>query len=350
MIIDYSIPIDPTQLPSIVGPQDRNLRRLNEVARSRIVIRGASVFVSGPPEEEDALRSVFRDLSSMAKHGPIEISDLDSALSLAGLSVTSTQDIQREDEDGLLIFERKGLALKTRSVNQASYIRATEQADLVFAIGPAGTGKTYLAVAVAVKALLNQEVDRIILVRPVIEAGEKLGFLPGDIEEKVDPYFRPLNDALREMLRPEELGRQKDQGGVEIAPLAYMRGRTLNNSFVILDEAQNTTSAQLKMFLTRLGARSRAIVTGDLTQVDLEDPTSSGLPEAISILRGIKGIQFVTLDQSDVVRHPLVRDIIDAYERTQNDKLESNFKNASRNDSTTRDDAVNVDEPGGSPA
>ncbi len=315
MTIEYSIPIDPTLLPSIVGPQDRNLRRLNEVVRSSLVVRGSSVFVSGPQEEEEPLRTVVRDLNGMAKHGEVDISGLDAALSLAGLTVTSTRDSQRQAGEGLLVFERKGLSLKTRSLNQESYVRATEDADLVFAVGPAGTGKTYLAVAVAVKALINQEVDRIILVRPVIEAGEKLGFLPGDIEEKVDPYFRPLNDALREMLRPEELVRQKDQGGVEIAPLAYMRGRTLNNSFVILDEAQNTTSSQLKMFLTRLGARSRAIVTGDLTQIDLEDPTQSGLAEALVILRGVKGIRFVTLDESDVVRHPLVREIIKAYER-----------------------------------
>ena len=204
-----------------------------------------------------------------------------------------------------------------------------------------------MAVAVAVKALVNQEVDRIILVRPVVEAGEKLGFLPGDIDEKVDPYFRPLNDALREMLRPEELARQKDQGGVEIAPLAYMRGRTLNNSFVILDEAQNTTSAQLKMFLTRLGARSRAIVTGDLTQIDLENPNSSGLKEALKILSGIKGIQFVTLNQSDVVRHPLVRDIIDAYERTRNNRHIVESEDSGEHPAV-QEDAENIDEPGGS--
>ncbi|MBS1261404.1 MAG: PhoH-like protein [Calditrichaeota bacterium] len=315
MNIDYSIPIDATLLPRIAGPQDRNLRRLSEAVRSRLVVRGSSVFISGPPDEEEALRSVFRDLSGMARQADVDPAGLDAALTLAGLALPVEPDRKRDNGDGLLVFERRGFQLRTRSRNQELYVRAAEQSDLVFAVGPAGTGKTYLAVAAAVKALINQQVDRIILVRPVVEAGEKLGYLPGDMREKVEPYFRPLYDCLREMLRPEELARQLDQGGIEVAPLAYMRGRTLNNSFVILDEAQNTTSAQLKMFLTRLGARSRSIVTGDLTQIDLEHPGESGLAEAIIILRGIKGIGFITLDESDVVRHPLVKKIIAAYER-----------------------------------
>jgi phosphate starvation-inducible PhoH-like protein len=310
---EYTLDLNPDLLPTLVGPQDRNLRRVSRSVRSRIVVRGGSLIVDGPPEEREPLARLFRDLEGMAERGQVDEALVETALSLAGFALNGERS--KDNGEGMLIYERSGFTLRTRSRNQEEYITAARDADLVFCVGPAGTGKTYLAVAVAVRALVNEEVDRIILVRPAVEAGERLGYLPGDLKEKVDPYFRPLYDALMDMLTPEKLRRLSEQGRIEVAPLAYMRGRTLNNAFVILDEAQNTTSSQLKMFLTRLGARSRAIVTGDLTQIDLDDPESSGLSEAIVILRDIRGIRFVTLDHTDVVRHKLVREIVQAYER-----------------------------------
>lgn len=302
-------------MPQIVGPQDAILRKLRTVVRSKIVLRGSSVLIDGPEEEQSGLTHLFRDLSGMAKRGYVDDSGLDAALTLAGFSASGRASEPDAPGEGLLVFERPGFVVKSRTVNQEEYIRAAREADLVFAVGPAGTGKTFLAVALAVRALLDDQVDRIILVRPAVEAGEHLGYLPGDLKDKVEPYFRPIYDALMDMLTPEKLRRFMDQGRIEIAPLAYMRGRTLNNAFVLLDEAQNTTGEQLKMFLTRLGVKSRAIVTGDLTQIDLVDKSASGLAEAMVILRGIRGIRFVTLDHRDVVRHQLVKEIVQAYER-----------------------------------
>ena len=285
------------------------------MVRSQIVLRGSQLRVDGPDEEKESLKSLFRDLAGMAKRGHVDDAGLDAALTLAGFSASGRGTGDHSPGEGLVVFERPGFTIKTRSENQEDYIRSAREADLVFAVGPAGTGKTFLAVAVAVRALLDDLVDRMILVRPAVEAGEHLGYLPGDLKDKVEPYFRPIYDALMDMLTPEKLRRFMDQGRIEIAPLAYMRGRTLNNAYVLLDEAQNTTGEQLKMFLTRLGARSKAIVTGDLTQIDLVDKTASGLAEAMVILRGIKGIRFVTLDHRDVVRHHLVKEIVQAYER-----------------------------------
>ncbi len=311
---EYSISINPGLVPNLVGPQDRNLRRVTQSVRSKLVVRGGEIHIDGPPEEKEPLERLFRDLSGMAAKGVIEEALIEAALNLAGFTAPAPKGNSGNGE-GMIVYERSGLTLRTRSRNQEEYVRAAREADLVFCVGPAGTGKTYLAVAVAVRALVSDEVDRIILVRPAVEAGESLGFLPGDLKEKVEPYFRPLYDALMDMLTPEKLRRLLEQDRIEIAPLAYMRGRTLNNAFVILDEAQNTTGGQLKMFLTRLGARSRAIVTGDLTQIDLQDPSASGLSEAMVILQGIRGIRFVTLDATDVVRHQLVKEIVAAYER-----------------------------------
>ena len=311
---EFSITVSPDLVPNLVGPQDRNLRRLSRSIRSKLVVRGGEIHVDGPPEEVEPLQRLFRDLTGMASKGMVDEALVDAALNLAGFNARALNGDSSNGE-GLVVYERSGFTLRTRSRNQEEYVRATREAELVFCVGPAGTGKTYLAVAVAVRALVNDEVDRIILVRPAVEAGESLGFLPGDLKEKVEPYFRPLYDALMDMLTPEKLRRLMEQGRIEIAPLAYMRGRTLNNAFVILDEAQNTTGSQLKMFLTRLGGRSRSIVTGDLTQIDLQDPSTSGLSEAMVILQGIRGIRFVTLDAVDVVRHQLVKEIVEAYER-----------------------------------
>ncbi len=215
----------------------------------------------------------------------------------------------------VVLMGRSGHSIKPRTFNQKLYVDAIASHDVVFAIGPAGTGKTYLAVASAVAALKRKEVDRIILVRPVVEAGESLGFLPGDFLAKLDPYMRPVLDALYEMVGPERTAKYKETGTIEIAPLAYMRGRTLNDAFVILDEAQNTTRMQMKMFLTRLGNRAKAIVNGDVTQIDLDPPSRSGLVEAQRILSGIEGLKFIYMTSEDVVRHPLVQRIIDAFTR-----------------------------------
>jgi phosphate starvation-inducible PhoH-like protein len=214
----------------------------------------------------------------------------------------------------------EGLQVKARTLNQKRLVEAVHKHDLVFAIGPSGTGKTYTAVALAVKAMRNKEVRRIILTRPAVEAGENLGFLPGDLKEKLDPYLQPLYDALRDMIPQEKLRYLMENGLIQIAPLAYMRGRTLDNAFVILDEAQNATSTQMKMFLTRMGQNARFIITGDLTQVDLPPRQQSGLPEALKLLKDIPGIAFVFFDRSDVVRHPLVRKILEAYEDVEKDK------------------------------
>lgn len=311
---EYTLTLNPDLVPAMAGPQDANLRLLEGYVRSKMTVRGSELIVDGPPEEREPLQRLFRDLESMARRGRVDEPLVETALKLAGF--TQSGGLREKDNgNGMLVYERGDFTVKTRSRNQEEYIRATREADVVFCVGPAGTGKTYLAVAVAVRALVKDEVDRIILVRPAVEAGERLGFLPGDLKEKVDPYFRPLYDALMDMLTPEKLRRLTEQGRIEVAPLAYMRGRTLNNAFVILDEAQNTTSSQLKMFLTRLGARSKSIVTGDLTQIDLDDVGSSGLSEAVVILRDIRGIRFVTLDHTDVVRHQLVKEIVQAYER-----------------------------------
>ncbi len=314
--VSYTINLNAKILPKIVGPQDVIIRRLNDSVISNVVVRGNKAIIEGPQSEESPLRQLFKDLQEMASRHGVDESGLDAALTLAGLRSESPI---KDSKSGLVIFERSGFVMHARSKNQEDYARSTQEADLVFAVGPAGTGKTYIAVAMAVQALLGDIVDRIVLVRPAVEAGEHLGYLPGDLQDKVEPYFRPLYDALMDMLTPEKLRRYVEQGRVEVAPLAYMRGRTLNNAFVILDEAQNTTSEQLKMFLTRLGARSRAIVTGDLTQIDLGDKTSSGLAEALVILKRIKGIRFIHLDHTDVVRHQLVREIVKAYEQERKD-------------------------------
>ncbi len=300
-------------MPALVGTNDKNLHRLEDALRSKIVVRGDNILVEGPQEEEKPIRKLFKDLQSMAGMGSIDEAGIDTAMTLAGIKYNDISD-EFDKEGGRVVFEKNGLVIKSRSRNQEEYIRAVETNELVFAVGPAGTGKTYLAVTLAVRAFLSEEVNRIVLVRPAVEAGENLGFLPGDLQEKVEPYFRPIYDALMEMIPPEKLRRYIDQSVIEIAPLAYMRGRTLSNAFVLLDEAQNTTGDQLKMFLTRLGTGSRAVVTGDLTQIDLADKKQSGLSEALKILRDIRGIGFITLDHTDVVRHALVRDIIQAYE------------------------------------
>ena len=251
------------------------------------------------------------------KNGSLNPNDIDTVIDLVSVNGSApdvTSETQMEDSDSAILYTKMGI-VKARTQGQKQYIHQIRKNDIVFAIGPAGTGKTYLAVAMAVAALKNRDVTRIILARPAVEAGESLGFLPGDFREKIDPYLRPLYDALEDMLSVEKLRGYLEKRIVEIVPLAYMRGRTLHNAFVILDEAQNATAMQMKMFLTRLGPNSRAIITGDVTQIDLPTKTTSGLVQIQEVLKKVQGVTFCSFDKNDVVRHKLVKDIIEAYDR-----------------------------------
>ncbi len=300
-------------MPDLLGPNDAHLRYLEDYFQTTIIAREASLLV---PESEVVLQKVIRELSNLCRDKAyLEMSDIETILRLQRMDSTGEANSRNK---GLSLRSTK-ISIKPRTPNQELYLKAMREFEIVFSIGPAGTGKTFLAVAHAVSLLESGNVERIVLVRPVVEAGEKLGFLPGDIKEKVDPFFRPLYDALLYMMSAERVKRFTDQSIIEIAPLAYMRGRTLNHSIVILDEAQNTTSMQMKMFLTRLGAKSRAVVTGDITQIDLEMPQSSGLLKVQDILKNIDGVKFVQLGAEDVVRHRLVSDIIKAYNQHKPD-------------------------------
>jgi len=300
-------------VPRLLGEGDVNLRFIEGYFDSRLIARGSKIIVQGPADERERIRRVFTDLQALFEsRGEVSQKDIKTVLQLAGFANGA---LTVAEGDGTVVFDSPRGPVRARTSNQERYIRLMEQKSVVFAVGPAGTGKTYLAVAKAVDWYHRRLVEKIILVRPVVETGETLGFLPGDILEKVDPYFRPLYDALDEMLTHERVRRFIDRGVIEVAPLAYMRGRTLNQAFVILDEAQNTTSGQMKMFLTRLGTSSRAVLTGDVTQIDLPDPRKSGLTEATNILKDIEGIGFVSFDKTDVVRHPLVAEILMAYDQ-----------------------------------
>jgi len=308
-------------LPLVLGVEDANIRYLEQRIQARITVRDNQVRIFGAGSDADKLTRVINDLAGVARqNGKVTIDDIAVILRLAGINgekkggttVNGGSPVPEYSEAVILDTPRG--QIKPRGIRQANYVKMIDRLPIVFGIGPAGTGKTYLAVAMAIDKLQRRLVDKIILTRPVIESGEALGFLPGDILEKVDPYFRPLYDALDEMLSTDRVKRYIDKGIIEVAPLAYMRGRTLNNAVVILDEAQNTTSGQMKMFLTRLGVQSSSIITGDLTQIDLPKGVPSGLAEAQSILQGIQGIGFVEFNDTDVVRHKLVADILRAYD------------------------------------
>jgi len=300
-------------MPQLLGDGDANIRFIEGYFDSRLIVRGSRIIVQGPVEERDRIRRVFSDVEAMLRtRQEITPKDLRTILQLGGFGNGGSAAPLKPD--GQFVFDGSRGPVRTKTPHQERYVQMMEQRSIVFAVGPAGTGKTYLAVAKAVDWYQRRLVEKIILVRPVVETGETLGFLPGDILEKVDPYFRPLYDALDEMLTHERVRRYIERGMIEVAPLAYMRGRTLNHAFVILDEAQNTTSGQMKMFLTRLGVSSRAVLTGDVTQIDLPDPAKSGLIEATNVLKDIEGIGFVSFDNTDVVRHPLVAEILHAYE------------------------------------
>lgn len=308
--IKLSEGVDPHRL---FGHYDAHLKLMEEAFGIKIVARGNEVSLQGPPDSVQQAERLLTSLSSLIGEGfalrpedvqyAIQAAREDPAVSVKGLFL-----------DHIPIASKKRFVIPKTAV-QKEYVEAIRKYDLVIGIGPAGTGKTYLAMAMAVSALTRREASRIILARPAVEAGEKLGFLPGDMYAKVNPYVRPLYDALYDMMEVERANRLVERGEIEIAPLAYMRGRTLNDSFIILDEAQNATSEQMKMFVTRLGFNSKAVVTGDITQVDLPTERTSGLIEIQEILGGIPGIQFVYFTEKDVVRHRLVQDIIKAYER-----------------------------------
>ncbi|WP_158748359.1 PhoH family protein [Acidobacterium sp. S8] len=300
-------------LEPLFGTRDENLRLMEDALHVRIDLKSDALHVEGSQESLARVERVFSDYEYLRRnganlhngelHGMLKLVVADPAVTLRSLAESGKQrsaGIKR--------------MVQPRSLNQRHYVEAIEQTDMVFGIGPAGTGKTYLAVAMAAAALLAKKVSRIVLVRPAVEAGERLGFLPGSLQEKVDPYLRPLYDALYDLLEPERVDKMLERNVIEVAPLAFMRGRTLNDAFIIMDEAQNTTSEQMKMLLTRLGNNAKAVITGDVTQIDLPNPRKSGLVEAMNILDGVDGIRFIRFEDGDVVRHHLVQRIIRAYD------------------------------------
>jgi len=293
------------------GANDQNIKVLIKNYESNIVLRGDELHLDGLKKEVHKIELLINDIIfTINKKGYIEPSDLE-------ILIHSSGDIKsKKVEDDVILHTHSG-AIIAQTEGQKEYYKSVLSNDIVFALGPAGTGKTYQAVACAVSALKNNEVEKIIITRPVVEAGERLGFLPGDLKDKVDPYLTPLYDALDKMLKKDKMKKYLDTKIIEIAPLAYMRGRTLHNSFMILDEAQNSTPMQMKMFLTRLGVTSKAIITGDVTQTDLDKGIISGLLDAVKVLKKIKGISFVELTSKDVIRHKLVKDIIKAYSKKE---------------------------------
>ena len=302
-------------IETLFGTHDENLHLLEDGLNVSIDLKSDSIEIHGSPAEVARAEQVFADYAHLRRSGfSFQNGDLGSMLRIITSDPNAT--LRSLAEAGKQRASGKR-TLQPKSLNQRRYLEAIERTDMVFGIGPAGTGKTYLAVAMAISALVNKQVSRIVLARPAVEAGERLGFLPGTLQEKVDPYLRPLYDALYDLLEAEKVDRYLEKNVIEIAPIAFMRGRTLNDSFIILDEAQNTTSEQMKMFVTRMGFNSKCVVTGDITQIDLPNSRRSGLVEAADILRNVNGISFVYFDQSDVVRHHLVQRIINAYEENK---------------------------------
>jgi phosphate starvation-inducible PhoH-like protein len=307
-------PIEITpDIEPLFGTRDENLHLIESLLKVRIDLRSDALYVEGEPDAIARVEQIFADYDGLRRagvtlqngelHGMLKLVLADKAVTLRGLV-----DSGRQRSAGIRRM------VQPRSLNQRQYLESIESSDMVFGIGPAGTGKTYLAVAMAVAALAAKKVSRIILVRPAVEAGERLGFLPGTLQEKVDPYLRPLYDALYDLQEPERIDKMLERNVIEVAPLAFMRGRTLNDAFIIMDEAQNTTGEQMKMFLTRLGNNSKAVITGDITQIDLPNARKSGLIEAIEVLKGVQGVRFNYFEQGDVVRHQLVQRIVCAYD------------------------------------
>lgn len=313
--VEKRITLDNVDMLSLLGSNDSNLKLLEDRFNAVITFRGDNVIIKGVKEEIDVIEKTIKEMVYVLNtKGALKDSDVQTILDL---TIEGREIISPKEYDSIVLYTKNDV-IKAKTPGQKTYIDSASKNDICFVIGPAGTGKTYLAVAIAVSVLKKGLVNKIVLARPAVEAGESLGFLPGDFREKIDPYLRPLYDALDDMMPSEKLKNYLEKRMVEIVPLAYMRGRTLNNAYVILDEAQNATDLQMKMFLTRLGANSKALITGDITQIDLPAKTISGLVQAKEILRNINGVGFVYLDKTDVVRHRLVKDIIDAYEKFRN--------------------------------
>ena len=308
-------------LEPLFGTRDENVRLMEDALGVLIDLRSDAVHVEGPEAGVTKVKRIFEDFESLRRQGVNPHNgELNGMLKLvvtdAAVTLKSLADSGKQRSAGIK------RVVQPRSINQRKYVEAIEQNDMVFGVGPAGTGKTYLAVAMAVAAMNAKKVSRIVLVRPAVEAGERLGFLPGTLQDKVDPYLRPLYDALYDLLEPEKVDKMLEKNVIEVAPLAFMRGRTLNDAFIIMDEAQNTTIEQMKMFLTRMGNNSKAVITGDITQIDLPNPRKSGLLDAINILDGVEGIHFCHFEDTDVVRHALVQRIVRAYESVKSQQQE----------------------------
>jgi len=309
------ITVECGDIAKVFGQYDSNIKKIEKEFGVRIVDRGEGIKVVGARGNAENAAEVLMHLKTAAeKNEEITVQSLQYVIDAVKENAAEAKDIDKLHDD-LICLTVNGRPLRPKTLGQKNYIDMIRKNTIVFGIGPAGTGKTYLAMAMAITAFKNNEVNRIILTRPAIEAGEKLGFLPGDLQQKVDPYLRPLYDALYEIMGAEQFMKNMEKGLIEVAPLAYMRGRTLDNAFIVLDEAQNTTPEQMKMFLTRIGYGSKAVVTGDITQIDLGEGKRSGLTDASSILKDIEGIGIMTLTNKDVVRHPLVQKIINAYEK-----------------------------------
>ncbi len=313
-MLEKIISLEDIPLVDFLGVQNANIKEISSAfPKSKLISRGNEIRVRGAEPEITRISEILESLiAHFHKYGRITPTQIKSYVQ----DGPNAAETSLSADKNLILIGNKGLMIRAQTSNQIKMVEAADKYDLVFATGPAGTGKTYTAVALAVQALRNKEVKKIIITRPAVEAGENLGFLPGDLKEKIDPYLRPIYDALDDMIPSDKLKLHLENRTIEIAPLAYMRGRTLKNAFILLDEAQNTTSMQMKMFLTRMGPGSKAIITGDRTQVDLPKNQKSGLIDSLNILSKVKGIAFVELDSSDVVRHRLVKDILAAYEKS----------------------------------
>lgn len=319
--MDQEIEIDiaPEHISNVFGQLDKNLKNIERTLKVDIVQRGDEIKISGEENKVQRARQVMKELINLSERGnEITEQNVNYALSVSEKELTDHSILKIDDD--IICHAVNGKPVKPKTMGQKQYVDAIRNNMIVFGTGPAGTGKTYLAMAMAVTAFQNEEVERIILTRPAIEAGEKLGFLPGDLQSKIDPYLRPLYDALYQLMGAENFQRNMEKDKIEVAPLAYMRGRTLENAFIILDEAQNTTPAQMKMFLTRIGFGSKVVITGDMTQKDLPTGTVSGLDVAERVLRRVDEIKFIKLTGRDVVRHPLVQKIVEAYEEYEKKK------------------------------
>ncbi len=313
-------------LVNLFGSYDENLRLIQDELGVTVITRGSDIKITGSQQDVDRAYSCIESLLRIAENGDdITLQQVRYILSMAGEA--AGEEIAALSDGGICVTST-GKIIKPKTLGQKHYIDMIDKNTITFGVGPAGTGKTFLAVSMAVKALRAHDITKIILTRPAVEAGEKLGFLPGDLQTKVDPYLRPLYDALFEMLGAESFSKLQERGSIEVAPLAYMRGRTLDEAFVILDEAQNTSPEQMKMFLTRLGFNSKMVITGDITQIDLPDPRKSGLIEAVKVLKGIKDIGINYFSEKDVVRHRLVQDIVKAYEVYNSERMRKRHEKA----------------------